>query len=427
MSVAVLCCSRNYIQSEKVMFELFKSCFSKRYTSASKFQSFLDQEIVVAIMNWYIALFQSFVDQETVFAVVNSCHFSEKCKYVSLTQFLIVQEIVFAVVNWYVVLSQWFIIKEFMLIVVKSSCFFKRCRYVVSLQSLVAQEIVFASRDWSYFSQECAVAYKVLSFISSWISLLFDAKDCWAFSDSQSWTFRWLFFQITFFSLDSMNSSCNMKTFLNVRDLQRDLFLWFLRSTKVVNKCQHFKHIFLFRTSQRAWWDSSLISWACLRRWFIFTKVLEHAEHESCFWTTEICAICSSDSSSVKFKVCTLASEIVINVLRRLLSLALLFIVTNSSKSWRLDLSFLSVLDRNDFDQVTKLLFRFSWFLEITSVILLNTHEFTTNVVSHHMSYIFISLTIACKRCKQKKYRFSLKLTSSRFDFLKNQSSLSII
>ncbi len=378
-------------------------------------------------MNWYIALSQSFVDQETVFAVVNSCRFSEEREYVSLTQSLVDQEIVFAVVNWYVVLFQWSIIKEFMLVVVNSSCFFKRCRYVVSLQFLVAQEIVFASRDWSCFSQECAVEHKVLPFVFSWISLLFNAKDCWAFSDLQSWTFRWLFSQITFFSLDSMNSSCDMKAFLNVRDLQRDFFLWCLRSTEVVNKCQHFEHRFWFRTSQKARWDSSLIHWACLRRWLDLAKVLEHAEHESCFWTTEIRVICSSNSSSVKFKVCAFASEIVINVSWRLLSLALLFIVTNSSKSWRLDLSFLSVLGRNDFDRATKLFFRFSRFLETTSVILSDTHEFAVNVVSHHMSYIFISLTIACRRCKQKKYRFSLKLASSRFDFLKNQSNLSII
>lgn len=378
-------------------------------------------------MNWYIALFQSFVDQETVLAVVNSCRFSEEREYVSLTQSLVVQEIVFAVVNWYAALSQWFIIKEFMLVVVKSSCFFKRCRYVVSLQFPVAQEIVFASRDWPCFSQECAVAHKVLPFVFSWISLLFDAKDCWASSDSRSWMFRRSFFQITFFSLDSMNSSCGMKAFLNVRDLQRDSFLWFLRLTEVVNECWHFEHIFLFRTRQRAWWDSSLISWTCLRRWFVLTKVLEHAEHESRFWTTEIRAICSSGSSSVKFEACAFASEIVINVSRRLLPLALLFIVTNSSKSWRLGLPFLSVLGRNDFDRATKLLFRFSRFLEITSVILSNTHEFATNVVFHHMSYIFIALAIACRRCKQEKYRFSLELTSSRFDFSKNQSSLPII
>ncbi len=355
-------------------------------------------------MNWYIALFQSFVDQETVFAVVNSCRFFEERKYVSLTQFLVDQEIVFAVVNWYVALSQWSTIKEFMLVIMKLSCFFKICRYVVSLQFLVAQEIVFASRDWSCLSQECAVAHKVLSFVFSWISLLFDAKDCWAFSDSRSWTFRWLFFQITFFSLDSMNSSCDMKAFLNVRDLQRDSLLWALKSTEVVNDRSHFEHRFLFRTSQRAWWDSSLISWACLRRWVVRTKVLEHAEYESRFWTTEIRAICSSDSLSVKFEVCALASEIVINVSRRLLSLALLFIVTNSSKSWRLERSFLSVLGRNDFDQATKLLFRFSQFLKITSMILLHKHKFAANVVSHHMSYIFISLTIECRRCKQKKY-----------------------
>ncbi len=224
-----------------------------------------------------------------------------------------------------------------------------------------------------------------------------------------------------------MNSSCGMKAFLNVLRLQRDFFLWFLRSAEVVNNCRHFEHRFLFRTSQRVRWDSSLISRACLRRWFVLTKVLEHAEHWSRFWTTEIRAICSSDSSSVKFEACALASEIVIDVSRRLLSLELLFIVTNSSKSWRLDLSFLSVLGRNDFDRAMKLLFRFSQFLEITSVILSNTHEFATNVVFHHMSYIFISLTIACKRCKQKKYRFSLELTSSRFDFSKNQNSLSII
>ncbi len=427
MSVAVLCCPRNRIQSGKVMSALSKSCSSKRYTSASKSQSFLGQGIVAAVMDWYTALSQSFVDQGTVFAVVNSCRSSGEREYVSLTQSLVVQGIVFAVVDWYAALSQWSITKGFMLVVVKSSCSFKRCRYVVPLQSPVAQEIVFASRDWPCPSQECAVAHKVLPSVSPWIPLLFDAKDCWASSDPRSWTSRRSSSQITFSSLDSMNSSCGMEAFLNVRGLQRGPFLWFLRPAEVVNGCRHFGHIFLFRTSQRARWGSSLVSRACLRRWFVLTKVLEHAEHRSRFWTTEIRAICSSGSSSVEFEACAPASGIVIDVSRRLLPLALLSIVTNSPKPWRLGLPFLSVLGRNDSDRATKLLFRFPRFLEITSVVLSDTHGFATNVVSHHMPYIFIPLAIACRRCKQEKYRSSLGPTPPRFGSPEDQSSLPII